>query len=132
MKNLASVYVALVEPGARNVSQQEVMTRARNEILAKLPPELRTSAGEVAAISAGASSTAAIQWVVSGPDLAKLSEIEKFMSERIRKAPGVVDFDTNLIIGQPEHRVAVDRDRAADLGVNVADVAETLLTQIGA
>ena len=131
VKNLASIYVALVEPGARQVTQQEVMTRARNEILAKLPPDLRTSAGEVAAISAGASSTANIQWVVSGPDLAKLTEIEKFMSERIRKAPGVVDFDTNLIVGQPELRVSVDRDRAADLGVNVADVAETLLTQIG-
>ncbi len=129
-RNLASVYVALVDPAARKVSQQQLMARARNEILAKLPPDLRTSVGEVAAFSTG-SSTAAIQYIVSGPDLAKLQEIEAQMSAKIRKAPAVVDFDTNLIVGKPELRVSVDRDRAADLGVNVADVADTLLTQIG-
>src|SRR6185503_6019875 len=36
------------------------------------------------------------------------------------------DYDTNLITGKPELRVAIDRDRASDLGVNVSDVAETL------
>ncbi|HEU4535727.1 MAG TPA: efflux RND transporter permease subunit, partial [Polyangiaceae bacterium] len=36
-----------------------------------------------------------------------------------------------LITGKPEVRVAIDRDRAADLGVSVADVAETLLAQVG-
>ncbi len=129
-RNLASIYVALVDPGARKTTQQQLMERARKEVLAKLPPELRTSVGEVAAISTGAS-TAAIQYVVSGPDLEKLQEIEAQMSPRIRQNPAVVDFDTNLIIGKPELRVSVDRDRAADLGVNVADVADTLLTQIG-
>jgi multidrug efflux pump subunit AcrB len=106
------------------------MARARNEILGKLPPELRTSVGEVAAFSTG-SSTATIQYVVSGPDLAKLQEIEAQMSAQIKKAPAIVDFDTNLIVGQPEVRVSVDRDRAADLGVNVEDIADTLLTQVG-
>ena len=130
-RNLASIYVALVDPGLRKASQQQIMARARTEVLAKLPPELRTGVGEVAAISAGAASTAAIQYVVSGPDLEKLQEIEAFMSPRIRAGKPVVDYDTNLIIGTPELRVSVDRDRAADLGVNVQDVAETLLTQVG-
>ena len=53
------------------------------------------------------------------------------MSPRIRAGKPVVDFDTNLIIGSPELRVSVDRDRAADLGVNVQDIADTLLTQVG-
>jgi multidrug efflux pump subunit AcrB len=48
------------------------------------------------------------------------------MGEKIRKNPAVVDYDTNLIVGQPEVRVKIERDRAADLGVNVADVANTL------
>lgn len=129
-KNLASVYVSLVDPSKRKITQYQVMDRARKEILAKLPPELRTSVGEVAAFSVG-SSTAAIQYVVSGPDLAKLEEFTAKMAPRIKAHPAVVDFDTNLIIGKPEMRITVDRDRAADLGVNVADVADTLLTQIG-
>ncbi|MDB4941564.1 MAG: Acriflavin resistance protein [Labilithrix sp.] len=128
--NLASVYVALTEPSERKASQQDLMTRARNEVLAKLPPDLRTTSGEVAMISAGASN-AAVQYVVSGPDLSKLQEIEAVMTPLLKKSPAIVDYDTNLIIGKPELRVSVDRDRAADLGVNVADIADTLLTQIG-
>lgn len=129
-RNLASVYVSLVDPSERSLSQQQLMARARTEILSKLPPELRTSIAEVAAFSTG-SSSATVQYVVSGPDLAKLEEFEAKMSAFIRKAPAVVDFDTNLIVGKPEVRVSVDRDRAADLGVNVADIAMTLLTQVG-
>ena len=68
-RNLASIYVALVDPSLRKATQHQLMARARTEVLAKLPPELRTGVGEVAAISAGAASTAAIQYVVSGPDL---------------------------------------------------------------
>jgi len=45
------------------------------------------------------------------------------MSPEIKKNPAVVDYDTNLITGKPELRVAIDRDRASDLGVNVSDVA---------
>jgi HAE1 family hydrophobic/amphiphilic exporter-1 len=128
--NLASVYVALVDPTERAITQQQLMDRARKDILAKLPPELRTSVGEVAAFATG-SSTAAVQFVLVGPDLKRLEELTAKMAPRIKADPSVVDFDTSLIVGKPEVRVAVDRDRAADLGVSVADVAETLVAQIG-
>ena len=128
--NLATIFVALTDPSDRKATQQDLMERARTEILLKLPPNLRTTVNEVALISAG-SSNANNQWVVSGPDLGKLQEIEAIMSPIIKKSPAVVDYDTNLIIGMPELRVSVDRDRAADLGVSVSDIADTLLTQIG-
>jgi len=38
------------------------------------------------------------------------------MSSRIKKSPAVVDYDTNLIVGKPELRVTVDRERAATWG----------------
>ncbi|MBK6692198.1 MAG: efflux RND transporter permease subunit [Myxococcales bacterium] len=123
--NLATIYAAMVDPKARTVTQLQVMDMARKQVLAKLPPTLRVSVGEVAAFSTGASS-AAVQYVLAGPDLRKLEEMATRMSEAIKKNPAVVDFDTNLIVGNPEVRVSIDRDRAADLGVNVADVAESL------
>ncbi len=128
--NLASVYVSLVDPREREPTQQQLMDRARKEILAKLPAELRVSVGEVAAFATGRA-TSAVQYVLVGPDLARLEELAGKMAPRIKADPAVVDFDTSLITGKPEVRVAIDRDRAADLGVNVSDVADTLLAQIG-
>jgi multidrug efflux pump subunit AcrB len=125
VQNLATIYVALTDPRQRTISQLELMDQTRKQILAKLPPELRVSVAEVAAINAGVSS-AAVQYSVAGPDLAKLEELAAKMSPQIKSHPAVVDFDTNLITGKPEIEVAIDRDRAADLGVSVADVADTL------
>ena len=128
--NLASVYVALIDPRERTITQQEIMERARKEILAKLPPDLRTSVGEVAAFSTGAS-TANVQYVLAGPELEKLQGFAAQMETEIRKDPSVVDFDTNLVVGKPELGVTIQRDRASDVGVSVSDIADTLLTQVG-
>jgi hydrophobic/amphiphilic exporter-1 (mainly G- bacteria), HAE1 family len=106
------------------------MDRVRKEVLAKLPGELRTSVGEVAAFATGRS-TAVVQFVLAGPDLRRLETLAAKMTPVIKGDPAVVDFDTTLIPGRPEVRVAIDRDRAADLGVSVSDVADTLLAQIG-
>jgi multidrug efflux pump subunit AcrB len=125
VQNLASVYVALKDPREREITQSALMDITRKQILAKLPKELRVSVSEVAAISTGASSKA-VQYVLAGPDLKQLEAYAAKMEPQIKKNPAVVDYDTNLITGKPELRVAIDRDRASDLGVNVSDVAETL------
>jgi multidrug efflux pump subunit AcrB len=125
VQNLASVYVALKDPRQREITQLQLMDMTRKQILAKLPKNLRVSVSEVAAISTGASSKA-VQYVLAGPDLRQLEAYAALMEPRIKKSPAVVDYDTNLITGKPELRVAIDRDRASDLGVSVADVADTL------
>src|SRR5262249_30718613 len=50
---------------------------------------------------------------------------------RMKKVPGAVDVSTPLIGGKPELGVVIDRERAADLGVNVADIAATLRLLVG-
>jgi hydrophobic/amphiphilic exporter-1 (mainly G- bacteria), HAE1 family len=44
----------------------------------------------------------------------------------MQRLPGLTDPDTSLIVGNSELRVSVDRVRAADLGVSVADVADAI------
>ncbi|MEO0109072.1 MAG: hypothetical protein ABIK62_07910, partial [candidate division WOR-3 bacterium] len=46
--------------------------------------------------------------------------------EHMRSDPNMVDVDRSLISGKPEVRVEIDRRRAADLGVRVADIAQTI------
>ncbi len=123
--NLASIHVTLTDPHDRNLTQHQLMDMTRKRILSKLPPELRVLVAEVAAFQTG-SASANVQYVLAGPSLEKLQELTAEMAPTIKGSPVVVDFDTNLIVGKPEIRVSIDRDRAADLGVSVADVADTL------
>jgi HAE1 family hydrophobic/amphiphilic exporter-1 len=123
--NTAGIYVRLKPIEERDLSQDELMARAR-EVLAQYPPEFRTSVQQVAAIGGGGQRNAAVQYVLTGPDLEKLGEYSAQLLERMKAIPDVVDADTSLIVGKPELRASVDRARAADLGVRVADVANAL------
>jgi HAE1 family hydrophobic/amphiphilic exporter-1 len=42
------------------------------------------------------------------------------------KLPGIVDVDSSLETGKPEIRVYIDRDKAANLGVDVTAIAQTI------
>ncbi|MEK6538804.1 MAG: efflux RND transporter permease subunit, partial [Nitrospirota bacterium] len=67
-----------------------------------------------------------IQYTIKGRDLTGLQEYSKKIVAEFSKLPGIVDVDSSLEIGKPELRVHIDRDKAADLGVNIASVAETI------
>ena len=128
--NVATIYVKMTPIEERDVSQQELMVRARTEILGKyqklFPGQLRTSVQQVAAISGGGFRNADIQYVLRGPDLDKLKQYSDAMLEKMKTIPDVVDVDSTLISGKPELRVEIDRARAADLGVRVGDIAQAL------
>jgi HAE1 family hydrophobic/amphiphilic exporter-1 len=128
--NLARVYVKLLPPDQRETSQDRLKARVRERILPGLPPELRVSIADVSEFSGG-QSTARIQYLLAGTDLKTLQEVNERMLQRIKKIPGAVDVDSSLIVGKPELGVYVDRDRAADLGVQVADVAQALQLLVG-
>ena len=51
--------------------------------------------------------------------------------ERSKKLGGIVDADTTLKLNKPELRVAIDRERAADLGVDTSDIATSLRLMVG-
>ena len=129
--NVAKIYAMLVDPEERALGQLQIMQKVRDEILSKQPPELRLTAGEVQAISAGGASSARIQMALQGPDLDQLGRYAQNITAELRKVPGAVDVDNSLVIGKPELRAYIDRDRAADLGVQVADVAGALQLFVG-
>ncbi|MGH9855918.1 MAG: efflux RND transporter permease subunit, partial [Blastocatellia bacterium] len=109
----------------RDLSQTELMGRAR-DLLARFPKELRTSVQQVASISGGGIRNADVQYVISGPDMGKLTAYSEELLKRMENIPYVVDADTSVVAGRPELRVMIDRQRAADLGVRVSDIAQAL------
>jgi len=85
----------------------------------------------VATIGGGGNQNAEIQFTINGPDLAKLEQYAAAVADAARKTPGVVDVDTSLNVGKPELSVHLDRLKASDLGVAVADAAEALRLLVG-
>src|SRR6185503_13193840 len=90
-----------------------------------------TGVRPVATIGGGGNQNAEIQFTINGPDLGKLETFANAVAEAARKQPGVVDVDTSLNVGKPEISVRLDRLKAADLGVQVADAAEALRLLVG-
>ncbi len=130
--NLGKVFVKLADVDARDVTQFEVMDRVRTEVLPRFAAEkLRTSVSQVAAITGGGMANKEIAFWVSGPDLGKLADAARRLTAALGRTPGVVDIDTTLVVGKPELSLTLDRAKAADLGVQVADVADTLRILVG-
>jgi hydrophobe/amphiphile efflux-1 (HAE1) family protein len=125
-QNVGRVYVRLVDPEKRKLKQNELMDRARNEVTSKQDKSLRIAVQEVSIFGGGAFSTAKIQYTIRGPELKTLEEATGHVVAKLRKVPGAVDVDSSLITGKPEIGVFIDRARAADLGVSVADTAAAL------
>jgi hydrophobic/amphiphilic exporter-1 (mainly G- bacteria), HAE1 family len=130
-RNLASIYVRLRPIETRKRDQLTIMEIVRNDIVKPLAADLRTSVQQIANIGGGGAQNAAVQFVVNGPDLKKLEQISRQLVERVKAIPGVVDLDTSFNSGKPELSVLVDRPKAADLGVQVADAAEALRLLVG-
>ncbi len=117
--NLARIYVKLVDPIKRKRTQDQIKDQVRKQILAKLPAELRTSVADVNEFGGG-QSTARIQYILTGTGSRRAWRRRTTrILQRMRKIPGAVDVDSSLIVGKPELGVFIDRDRAADLGVQV-------------
>jgi HAE1 family hydrophobic/amphiphilic exporter-1 len=129
-QNLANIYVRLIDPKQRDQTQLQVMDQVRRDVVAHQRKDLRIQVSLSAQISTG-QSTASVQYSIYGPDLTRLEQYTGQILERFKKVKGAVDVDSNLIVGTPEVKVRVDRERAANLGVDVATVANTLQLLIG-
>ncbi|MBL8798560.1 MAG: efflux RND transporter permease subunit [Planctomycetia bacterium] len=125
-----SIYFRMKELEERGYTQFEVMKRAR-AILQEYP-DLRTAVSDVSAIGGGDRGDSRIfQVTIQGPDIDKLSAFADTMKTRLRQVPGLADVDSTLSLRKPEVQVAIDRDRAGDLGIPVQTVANSLSVLVG-
>ena len=129
--NLGTIFVKMSEVETRpGKSQQKAMQRVRNEVLPRFG-NLRASVELVQAFSVGGGPNATVQYYIAGPDLSKLTEYAQKVVAELKKVPGVVDADSTVVAGKPELGVNIDRQRAADLGVSVADIANAMRILVG-
>jgi hydrophobic/amphiphilic exporter-1 (mainly G- bacteria), HAE1 family len=109
----------------RKNTQSEIITEMRRRLASH--QSYRPSVTSRSALGSGEGTGGfAIAANILGPDLAEIAEYSKKALIAAQKIPSITDVKINLNLSNPEVHVAVDRRRAADLGVRMATVGNTL------
>jgi hydrophobic/amphiphilic exporter-1 (mainly G- bacteria), HAE1 family len=117
----------------RNRSNGEIAADLRDRLDGRFPGmEVRVQArqGQYLLNRLLGGGDSGIEIEVRGYELPVLRELALQAVAVIERIPGVVDVDTSFDEGVPQQEIQVDRDKAADLGLSVRDVAEVLQTAI--
>jgi multidrug efflux pump len=129
-----------------SVSQGSVVLRARDwterqrttmELARAMQPQLSALPGVTAfpitppSLGQGFRAQPVNFVVVTNDSYENLQRATQAIVAEMQKNPGFVQPDTDLRLNKPELLIDVDRDRAADLGVPVDQVARTVETMLG-
>jgi HAE1 family hydrophobic/amphiphilic exporter-1 len=124
-KIYASVYVRLVDRKDRKRSVDE-MSGVLRERLRQIPGITVTHVGLLDPVGGQKQ----IEFSLQGPDLQELARLTRAVQEKINTIPGLVDLDSSVKPDKPVIAVDVRRDAASDLGLSVAQMANSLRTLI--
>jgi HAE1 family hydrophobic/amphiphilic exporter-1 len=148
----ANYSVQLTPIGDRKATQLQLMQVAR-QVLGKYR-NARTSVSGGTDISGassaggrgGGGSTNRLTMILQGPDIEELQKLsyagddlkgtiqapgEGSLLSKIRQIDGVTDSDSSFDPTQPELRINIDRQRAADIGVPLDTLSSTMRTLVG-
>ncbi|MFH1703364.1 MAG: efflux RND transporter permease subunit [Nitrospirota bacterium] len=126
--NRGLMFITLQPKSERQRTQQQIMAEVRKKF--RDIAGLEGSAEDVSLIGGGVRNVP-IQYSVRGTDLKAVESYAREIVSEFSKLPGIVDVDTSLETGKPEIKVFIDRDKAADLGVDIATIAEAANFLIG-
>lgn len=69
--------------------------------------------------------------ILTSDSYQNLAQVVRSFQDEIAKNPGIVSVDTDLRLNKPEISLEVDRERAADMGVSVDQIARAVETMMG-
>ncbi len=73
-----------------------------------------------------------VQFVLGGPSYEQLIDWrDTFIAALETNNPGITDIDWDYQETQPQYRIKINYERAADVGVTVAEIGSTLQTMLG-
>ncbi|MEL3892404.1 efflux RND transporter permease subunit [Ferrovibrio sp. MS7] len=111
--------------------------RKQQEIVTQLNPKMRELAGVQGFAdnprSLGQNLRSPAVWIVlqANVDYDELNRMVAMVLVEAEKYPALANVDTRLKLNKPEVKVSVNRDKAADMGVEVDTIGRTLETMLG-
>jgi HAE1 family hydrophobic/amphiphilic exporter-1 len=128
--NQGLLTIALTPLGQRRRSADEVardLSRAVTSV-----PGISVYIQNPPAISIGGLATKSLyQYTLQSGDLVALNRSARALESRLRALPLLTDVTSDLLIESPQVTVAIDRDRAGQLGVSATEVENTLYDAFG-
>ncbi|MFN2411841.1 MAG: efflux RND transporter permease subunit, partial [Pyrinomonadaceae bacterium] len=127
--NNGFINVSLKPVAERPQSQSELINRTRGIARKYSSKDYQVSVSASSSIAGSIGlgrGGSGVGYFIAGPDMAQLQEYANQLVEKLKQDPLFRDPDTSVEVGTPEIRVAIDRMRAADLGVRAGDVAQAL------
>ena len=110
--------------------------RTQQDIVAELAPKLAHIPG-ISAFAINppafeqAGTKAPVQFVIGAGSYESLEQSVALVLDRMKTSPIMTNAQSDLNLNKPELDIHVHRNKAADLGVSVADVGRTLETLLG-
>ena len=120
-----SVLVLLKDQSERKLSSFEIIDSTRH--LVATVPGIKFSVSSEQHAGPGGKS---VELSIRGEDRDELVRLTRRVQTILADIPGTTDVDNSLEEGKPEFQVDVDRRAADDLGVNLAELAQTIRTLI--
>jgi HAE1 family hydrophobic/amphiphilic exporter-1 len=128
--NQSRMMVQLIPRRQRRESVSQIVDRLRPQfsgfpglrVMLMIPPSIRVG---------GRSTRTSYDFTVQGPDTAEVHQQAQKLERLIARLPEVIDVNTDLQIKMPRINLEVDRDRAAALQLNVAQIQRTLYDAFG-
>lgn len=122
-KERAGIRVILKPKAERTMSQKQLVVAIRERVLKVAGIKITSVAAAAESVGGGQKP---IILSVQGPDLAVLQKISDEMVAGMQAIPGIVDVRTSLTDPKPTLAVNIDRDQAANLGLSVGQIGQTL------
>ncbi len=121
--NRATLNTRLKPKAQRKKSQEQIKAEIRRRL--NRIPGIKGTAEDISMIGGGIRNVP-IQYAIRGLDLEALQNYTRRIAADLAKRPGIVDVDSTLEAGKPELKVYIDRNKAADMGVSVASIADAV------
>lgn len=122
---IAEINVKMVSVEARS-ERADVYAQRMRDVLERSLPGAKVSTAQVSFF--GGADEAPIQVILSSAELADAMAYANVVADQLRQIPGAVDVELAVEEGNPELNVRIDRDRMAELGLNLQIVGATMQT----
>lgn len=124
-------FVILTPPDARQRTTAEIAADLRRKLVNNVPGVMAIPIARTGLSRRGGGGNESLQFVIGGNSYADLARFKTVILEELQSYPGISNADADYRETQPQFKVRIDKERAADLGVSVSAIGRTLETMMG-
>jgi len=137
--NSGFVFVTMKEKGERPKDPKTGRELSQTELMGVLRQATSGIPGARVAIvdfsqrgfSGGRGGGSPVEFNIRGRDWDELGRASRLIMEKMLESGLTTDVDSDYQVGMPEVQVVPDRNKAADLGISMAEIGETINSAIG-